>query len=71
MERGFLLYFIAEVKETDLGKQWLDNESNLTNDWLLRKKQEALAKLEEQEVTLSPHSNSINSNTLLMELLAI
>ena len=41
MERGDFLYFVAEVKTRDNGTYWLDHESNLTNDWLIRKQEEA------------------------------
>jgi hypothetical protein len=54
MERGYSLYFIAEVKTRGNGTYWLHNEFHLTNDWLMRKQEEAFKQSQEQETTPPP-----------------
>jgi hypothetical protein len=59
MERDFDFFFVAEVKISDKGNQWLDHNTHFTNDWLMRdhiKEQEELVldNCYQEEVTPPP-----------------
>ena len=46
MERGFDLFFVAEVKLSKQSGYWLDHSTHFTNDWLIREHEQALEAVE-------------------------